>query len=105
MATKKIRSILEGCARKGRTITYGELGDLIGRQNPQGSWPELDAICDEDSKAGRPDLSLLVVYKDIDLPGKFGEEPRKPEDWTEEMVKQYRRDRDAVYDYYRSGSG
>ena len=102
MEMGKIRSILEGCARKRRTITYGELGELIGRPDPQGSWPELDAICDEDFKARprRPDLSLLVVYKDIGLPGKFRGKSREREDWTNELVAEYRKDRAAVYDHY-----
>ena len=101
MKTGEIRSILEGCARKMCTITYGELGELIGRL-ARGRWPELDVICKEDSAADRPDLSLLVVYKGIDLPGKFrGKKDLKSKDWTPIMKEQYRQDRDDVYDHYR----
>lgn len=105
--TEKIRSILEDCARKRRTITYSVLGELIGKQEIQGShsWPELDAIDEEDKANGRPDLSLLVVRKDDGLPGKFDGRYIKKEEWNDELIAQYREDLERVYDYYSPGNG
>lgn len=102
---EKIRSILEGRARDRRTITYGKLGELIGRREIQGSWTKLDAIAEEDKADGRPDLSLVVVYKNIELPGKFNGRSIKKHEWSDGLVKQYREDLQRVYDYYSPGNG
>ena len=101
---EEIRSILEGRARNRRTITYGELGEQICRPGIQGPWPELDAIAEEDKANGRPDLSLVVVYKYIELPGKFNGISIKTE-WNHELIAQYREDLERVYDYYSPGNG
>lgn len=85
---EEIRSILEGRARNRRTITYSVLDGLIGKQKIQGShsWPELDAIAEEDKANGRPDLSLVVVYKYIELPGKFNGISIKSDEWNDELI-------------------
>lgn len=102
---EKTRSILEGCARNRRTITYEELGEQIGRQ-ARGPWPELDAIAEEDKANGRPDLSLLVVRKDDGLPGKFDGRYIKKGKWPDKLRKQYQDELKRVYDYYsRPGNG
>ncbi|MEJ8571678.1 hypothetical protein [Microbaculum marinum] len=64
-----VRRILIDCAKERRTITYGELGSLTGRQ-ARGPWKTvLDEIGFEEKRSGRPDIAFLVVRKDTKIPG------------------------------------
>ena len=95
---KTIRDILIGYARRRSTITYGELGHKVGRP-AQGPWKkDLGAIRDEEVKAGRPDITWVVV-KSMGLPSVYRGENLDPKD--EKMVENYRRDLEDVYECWK----
>lgn len=96
---KIIRDILIGCARRRNTITYGELGEKIGRP-AQGPWKkDLNAIRDEEVKAGRLDLTWVVVLKATGRPRRYNEENLDPKDKTK--VQNYLRDLERVYECWK----
>ena len=89
-----IRDTLIYCARRRTTITYGDLGDLVGRTS-RGPWAELDRIKEREKKAGKPDLTLLVISSRTELPTKYRGKPLHRND--RERVEMYREDREHVY--------
>lgn len=89
-----IRDTLIYCAGRRTTITYGDLGDLVGRTS-RGPWAELDRIKEREKKAGKPDLTLLVVSSRTELPTKYRGKPLHRND--REQVEMYRKDREHVY--------
>ena len=72
-ASEEMRRILHGCARGGRTITYGELASGIAAASLQprsaGFFALLADVCDGEESSGRPCLGPLVVRKDTQMPG------------------------------------
>lgn len=107
-----VRGILIGVARRRASITYRELGALLGFEPPgviRDVADLLEASMDEDARAGRPFLAAVVVSRAGDLPrrgffekarelGRYGGEPEgdRARAWFEEEY------RDAV-DYWGSG--
>ena len=89
-----IRDTLIYCAGRRTTITYGDLGDLVGRTS-RGPWAELDRIKEREKKAGRPDLTLLVVSSRTELPTIYRGKPLHRND--REQVEMYRKDRERLY--------
>lgn len=67
----KIRAELEDRARARATITYGEAATLVGLAN-QGLAPILNAIREEETEQGRPDLGCIVVRSDTGFPSYVG---------------------------------
>ncbi len=64
-------------ARARETISYRELGD-IGGVPPQGPWkPVLDDIGREETEAGRPDITYLVVSRGTGYPAQIDFKPAK----------------------------
>jgi len=64
MPTRKetCRSKLIETAAARSLITFGELANHLG-MNPRGPWNNmLDEIYEDETAAGRPDLTLLVIY-------------------------------------------
>jgi hypothetical protein len=75
---ESIRSELVRLAKAGRTITYGELGQILGIP-ARGPWkPVLDEISREETARQRPDITYLVVAKTSGLPGQIKFEAAKP---------------------------
>lgn len=89
-----IRDALIYCAGRRTTITYGNLGDLVGKTS-RGPWPELNRIKEQEKKSGKPDLTLLVVSSRTELPTRYRGKPLHRND--RERVEMYRKDRDHVY--------
>lgn len=89
-----IRDALIYCARRRTTITYGDLGDLVGRTS-RGPWPELDRIKEREKNSEKPDLTLVVVSSRTELPTIYRGKPLHRND--RERVEMYRKDRDHVY--------
>ncbi len=99
---KAIRDILVECARKRATITYSELGEKVGRP-AQGPWrDDLDPICQEEQKAGRPDVTLVVVKKNKSYPTIYMGEILDPND--KEIMSSYRKDLEFVWDFWKEDS-
>lgn len=74
----EIRAALLQCARAGQTIYYGDLGKQLGIP-VRGPWkPVLDKIGREERRAGRPDITYLVISKQTGLPGQIEFEVAKP---------------------------
>ncbi len=66
-----ILRVLVERAREGNTITYKVLGIVLGIP-PRGPWkPILDALSLEETKAGRPDITYLVVRARTGYPGQI----------------------------------
>lgn len=73
-----IVTILRKRAEQRHTIYYGELGAALGIP-AQGPWKAvLDTISLEETAAGRPDISYLVVSKKTNLPGQIGFKSANP---------------------------
>lgn len=73
-----IRAELERRARERDTITYGELGSIVGIPS-RGPWKAvLDDMAREDMAAGVPDITYLVIAKRTGLPGQIDFEPAAP---------------------------
>ena len=89
-----IRDALIYCARRRTTITYGDLGDLVGRTS-RGPWADLYRIKEREKKSGKPDLTLLVVSSRTGLPTKYRGKPLHRDD--RKQVEMYRKDREHVY--------
>lgn len=93
-----LRGVLLSRARSGKTITYPQLGERMGRP-PQGPWPELDVISEEELAAGRPDLSLVVVDARTNFPARFlgrvfnARDPEEVADFNARLAQ--------VYEHYR----
>ncbi|NLO07169.1 MAG: hypothetical protein GX131_15185 [candidate division WS1 bacterium] len=88
--------ILIRCARRGETITYGELGEQIGVHHRQVG-RILGIIRDEICRRGEraPMLNVLVVRKDQGVPGTevLAERSRYlPEDKLEAKVAEHQHD-------------
>ncbi|MCW6509697.1 hypothetical protein [Lichenifustis flavocetrariae] len=63
---------LRGRAENRKTITYGEMGAMIGLAS-QGPWKVmLDGIAADERAEGRPDLACLVVRASTGFPGYVG---------------------------------
>jgi hypothetical protein len=74
----EIVAALLRCAQQGRTIFYGDLGEQVGIP-ARGPWKAiLDEIAREETAAGRPDISFLVISRQTGLPGQIGFKPAKP---------------------------
>jgi hypothetical protein len=60
---RRIKSALRGCIAKKQTITYAELAWLLGGYLPRSMWIAmcLGRLCEEDTLAGNPLRSALVV--------------------------------------------
>jgi hypothetical protein len=72
-----IIAALTQCARQGRTIFYGELGQQVDVP-ARGPWkPVLDEIAREETASGRPDITFLVINKQTGFPGQIGFKPAK----------------------------
>lgn len=73
-----IVGVLRDRAKQRRTIFYSELGSALGIP-AQGPWkPILDEISREETSAGRPDITYLVVSKTTNLPGQIGFTAARP---------------------------
>jgi hypothetical protein len=97
---KICRNILVEVAKARRKITYGDLAKLLGVRN-QSLGRYLDPIYYEEIRAGRPDLTLVVVYADTGF-GRFnsrGEAARsvKVDPHNPDHVKGYKRELARVY--------
>ena len=67
-----ILSVLVEEAKLGRTITYGQLGKRIGIP-AMGPWKGvLDELGSDETGAGRPDITYLVVKSSTGYPGQIG---------------------------------
>jgi hypothetical protein len=90
---EKIRTILLGLAREGRTIFYKELGQLVGMPTA-GPWrPVLEEISREEKSKGLPDITFLVVSKASGLPGQTEFNPvqqRLAKETIEQVFAHYR---------------
>lgn len=93
---KRIREILIRCA-KNRTTTYlSDVGREIGRAQ-QGPWKkDLDAIKCYEKAHNRPDVTLVVLRKNIELPKIYKGKPLK---WSDhERVREYENDREHLFE-------
>ena len=73
-----ILTVLLRRAQQGSTIFYGELGKEVGIP-ARGPWKAiLDEIAREETAAGRPDITFLVINRQTGLPGQIGFKPAKP---------------------------
>ena len=69
---------LQKCAKARETITYGRLGAIVGVPG-MGPWkPVLDEMSREETEAGRPDITYLVVSQKTGYPGQIDFKPAKP---------------------------
>lgn len=79
-------------AAASQTITYSEMGELVGLA-PQGPWKDmLDEIGADERAEGRPDLACLVVKGDTGLPGYVASQRQEAETLLE---------RQRVFDVHR----
>jgi hypothetical protein len=93
-----ILKVLTAKARQRDRITYGELGSEVGIP-PNGPWKKvLDEIADDETAAGRPDITVLVVRKSSGLPGQIDGRPAVPA--TPEQVVLAVKTTEAVWSYY-----
>ena len=98
----RIRRTLKEVAKKGDIVTYIDLARSTGKPDVQ-HWPELDALAQEEKRAGRPDLTLVVVgSKKPNLPSRFNGRWMDAEDWDQETLDLYCKRRNEVYEYYRA---
>ena len=101
-----IRDFLIYCARRESTITYGELGDNVGR-TARGPWTtDLCAITDYEAMCGRPDLTLVVVSKETGLPTRY--QGKRFDRKDENMAALYRKDLGGLFEFWskrRRGGG
>lgn len=96
--SREIVAVLRYCAMEKRTITYSQLAKILGIPS-QGPWkPVLDEISGEETAAGRPDITYLVVSKGNGLPGQIGFEPAKPP--TDEQRRKAKEIIEEVFEGY-----
>ena len=73
-----IRAELVKRAKAKETITYGRLGAIVGIPG-MGPWkPILDDMGQEETEAGRPDITYLVVRRSTGYPGQIDFQPANP---------------------------
>ncbi|RWQ12712.1 hypothetical protein [Mesorhizobium sp.] len=90
--------VLHDRAKQRRTIFYSELGATLGIP-AQGPWkPILDEISREETAAGRPDITYLVVSKTTNLPGQIGFTAAKPP--SADQTKRALETIEAVFEHY-----
>jgi hypothetical protein len=99
----KCRSKLREVARAGDRISYSSLAAHLGIES-RGTGPYLIAIYEEEMKAGRPDITLVVVYAQTGF-GRYNShggpatgtevDPDNPAD-----VRAYREQLAKVYEYW-----
>ncbi|MCK9913069.1 hypothetical protein MXD81_28215 [Microbacteriaceae bacterium K1510] len=84
-----------------RTITYSELG-AITDTGPRGPSKDLlDYIADQQTLAGLPDITVIVVRRDSGYPGQIdGKKTEKP---TTEQKQRARAKMQEVIDKYNPG--
>ena len=74
----RILSELVKAARRGKTITYLQLGMAVGIPT-RGPWkPILDRLSLQETNAGRPDVTFMVVRARTGYPGQIGFTPANP---------------------------
>jgi hypothetical protein len=97
-----IRRELLKWARKGRLVTYSDLGRAVGVPT-RGPWkPVLDLISTEESERSAPDLTFLVKNKQTGLPSQIGfVGARFP---TPDQVEKARNELRRVFDKYCPGA-
>ena len=100
---ERCRTKLIEVAKRGATITYGDLAAHLGIAS-RGPWRMLDEIYREEWAAGRQHLPLVVVYSDTGL-GKYNSEGGparsvKVDPENADQVRRYRADLKEVYDYW-----
>jgi len=97
----KIRNELLKLARAGKTCFYGEFGLRVDIP-AQGPWkPVLDVISKEETAAGRPDITFLLINKRTGLPGQIGfKRAQKP---TPDQRKLAHDKLQEVFDHYCPG--
>jgi hypothetical protein len=85
-ATIKVcRNLLVDLAKSGRRSSYGDLAAKLGIAN-QSLWACLDPIAEDERKAGRPDLTVILHYAGR----KYGKvAPRTYRAYREELRKVY----------------
>ena len=94
-----IRDFLIYCARRESTITYGELGDNVGR-TARGPWTaDLCAVRDHEVVCDRPDLTLVVVSRRTGFPTRYMD--RKFDTTDERLAACYRKDLDRLFRFWR----
>lgn len=108
MEYQAVHDRLVQAARAQQLVHYGELGKMLGldMENPHFAaqvGKVLDRINEDESAAGRPMISAIVVSKDTMLPGsgffKLGQELRQTLAGEDEMgfaIRQIKR----VHDYW-----
>jgi len=92
-----IRSILQDRAGKRRTITYAKLASMIGR-GARGPWFELDELCVEEAREGRPDLTLCIVSQETNLPSKYLGQPLSLDD--AKRIERYFEDLETLFRFW-----
>ena len=106
---EEMRSILIDLARKGQTISYGDLCRLIESVHLFPRAPMLirllTEICHEEEALGRGNLCALVVRKATGIPGGgyFGG-LASPDRDASDLEALWRADRDEVFDYWSKHS-
>ena len=67
-----IRTELLRCAFEGKFPSYAEFGKRVGVP-AQGPWkPVLDTISREETAAGYPDITFILINKTTKYPGQIG---------------------------------
>lgn len=75
-----IREELIGRAQQRRTMSYGELSSIVGVPL-RGPWrPVLDVISREESAAGRPDITHLLINVRTGMTSRVEFEDARPRD-------------------------
>ena len=93
-----IRDFLIYCARRENTITYGELGDNVGR-TARGPWTaDLCAIRDYEVVCDRPDLTLVVVSKETGFPTRY--QGKRFDRKDENTAALYRKDLGGLFEFW-----
>jgi hypothetical protein len=93
-----IRAVLLHRAREGKSIYYGELGQILDIP-ARGPWkPVLDVSHEERGKS-LPDITYLVISKTSGLPGQIEFKPAKPP--TPEQIKKANDTLENIFAHYR----
>jgi hypothetical protein len=83
---KLCRNLLIDLAKSGKRTSYGDLATRLGIRN-QSLWSCLERVADDERKAGRPDLTVILHYAGR----KYGRiAPRSFRAYQEEIRKVYR---------------
>jgi hypothetical protein len=104
---KIARDILVNNAKKGDTITYGELIQEMGGPGRGYIGEVLEAVCRGEHKRARPMLGAVVIHKGDRVPGHaFWNLPWIPEDIRnapkETKIDYWKCEREKVYHYWRN---